>query len=108
MRTLQGVGAALVANPAFFTNIKSTDEAVARLTALPGIGPWTANYVAMRALGLPDAWPTGDLGLVRAAAKLGFVGNAKALDAHAERWRPWRAYAAFSLWMSETTETSET
>ena len=102
IRTLQALGRAVAEQPAFFTGIKTVEEAVGRLTRLPGIGPWTANYVAMRGLGLPDAWPTKDIGLVRAARALGFEGNFKALDAAAEAWRPWRAYVAFALWMSET------
>ena len=70
----------------------------ARLCALPGIGPWTAEYVAMRALGEPDAFPAGDLG-VRAA-----LGNGtgpvttKTAETIAEAWRPWRAYAVMYLW----------
>ena len=63
------------------------------LTALPGIGPWTAAYVAMRALREPDAFPEGDLGLRRALDL-----DAGALRARAEAWRPWRAYAAMLLW----------
>lgn len=71
------------------------DDAVERLCALPGIGPWTAHYIAMRALGEADAFPAGDLGLRRAAAV-----DTKELSAMAENWRPWRAYAAQHLWMS--------
>lgn len=71
------------------------DNAVEQLCALPGIGPWTANYIAMRALGEPDAFPAGDLGLQRAAAA-----DAGELTAMAEKWRPWRAYAALHLWSS--------
>ncbi len=70
------------------------ERAAAALQALPGIGPWTAQYVAMRALGAPDAFPPGDLGLRRA---LGGV-DARTLAARAEGWRPWRAYAAVHLW----------
>jgi AraC family transcriptional regulator of adaptative response / DNA-3-methyladenine glycosylase II len=70
------------------------EDAVERLCALPGIGPWTAQYIAMRALGEPDAFPEGDLGLRRA---LGV--EAAELVARSERWRPWRAYAAMHLWM---------
>jgi AraC family transcriptional regulator of adaptative response / DNA-3-methyladenine glycosylase II len=66
------------------------------MEALPGIGPWTAAYVAMRALGAPDAFPDGDLALRRA---LGDV-TAREAVALAERWRPWRAYAAMHLWTS--------
>jgi AraC family transcriptional regulator of adaptative response / DNA-3-methyladenine glycosylase II len=65
----------------------------AALLSLPGVGPWTATYVAMRALREPDAFPAGDLGLRRALS----LGE-RALEQRAERWRPWRAYAAMLLW----------
>ena len=75
---------------------------VRALQTLPGIGPWTAQYIAMRAGGQPDAFPGGDLGLRRgAAACLGRSDGALTaaeLEHHAERWRPWRAYAAMHLW----------
>ncbi|MFG1941952.1 AlkA N-terminal domain-containing protein [Nonomuraea sp. NPDC048826] len=67
-------------------------EAVKELLAVPGIGPWTAGYIALRALRDPDAWPTGDLVLDRRMAELGIPKD------HLERWRPWRAYAALHLW----------
>jgi len=77
------------------------DDAIAQLTALPGVGAWTAHYIALRALGEPDAFPTGDLGLIRAWETLTRRGvTAKELDARAEAWRPWRAYAALHLWTS--------
>ena len=66
----------------------------AALQELPGIGPWTAEYVAMRALGDPDAFPHSDLGLMQALK----LENPAALLARAEAWRPWRAYAALHLW----------
>ena len=69
---------------------------VARLVELPGIGRWTAEYIAMRALRWPDAFPVGDLGLVKASR----LKSAKSLETAAERWRPWRAYAAMHLWES--------
>lgn len=69
-------------------------EARRRLAELPGVGPWTVEYVALRALGDPDAFPAGDLGLRRA---LGGVGAREAAAA-AQRWRPWRGYAAQHLW----------
>ena len=68
------------------------------LLAIPGIGPWTASYVALRALGDRDAFPVGDLGLRRAANALGLPDDPAGLAAHAERWRPWRACAAHLLW----------
>jgi AraC family transcriptional regulator of adaptative response / DNA-3-methyladenine glycosylase II len=69
---------------------------VAKLRELPGIGPWTAEYIAMRALRWPDAFPTGDLGLMKASR----LKSARALESASERWRPWRAYAAMYLWES--------
>ncbi|WP_062463830.1 DNA-3-methyladenine glycosylase 2 family protein [Demequina soli] len=72
-------------------------EARAALLAIPGIGPWTAEYVALRALGDPDAFPAGDLVLQKAAGLDG-----RALAATAEGWRPWRAYAALHLWTAVT------
>jgi AraC family transcriptional regulator of adaptative response / DNA-3-methyladenine glycosylase II len=67
---------------------------VERLTALRGLGPWTAQYIAMRALSDPDAFPAGDLVLRRASG----IKTTAQLEPHAERWRPWRAYAAMHLW----------
>ncbi|GAA2320060.1 DNA-3-methyladenine glycosylase 2 [Nonomuraea roseoviolacea subsp. roseoviolacea] len=69
-------------------------EAVTALLDVPGIGPWTASYIALRALRDPDAWPTGDLVLTKRMAALGIPHD------HIERWRPWRAYAALHLWSS--------
>jgi AraC family transcriptional regulator of adaptative response / DNA-3-methyladenine glycosylase II len=71
------------------------EEARQKLLALPGVGPWTASYIAMRALGDPDAFPATDLGLRRALDGLGENGNPETI---AERWRPWRAYALQHLW----------
>ena len=67
---------------------------VDRLCAIRGLGPWTAQYIAMRALSDPDAFPAGDLILLRAAG----LKTAAEMERHAERWRPWRAYAAMHLW----------
>jgi AraC family transcriptional regulator, regulatory protein of adaptative response / DNA-3-methyladenine glycosylase II len=77
------------------------DETVARFTELPGVGAWTAQYVAMRALGDPDAFLPTDLGVRRAAKAAGLPDEPKALAAHAERWRPWRSYAVIRLWRAE-------
>lgn len=70
------------------------DEARRRLLAIRGIGPWTAEYVALRALRDPDAFPASDLGVLKAAAALG----QSDIAAHARSWRPWRAYAVLYLW----------
>src|SRR5207249_1001091 len=76
-----------------FERIVAPDAFLARLREVPGIGSWTAQYVAMRALGEPDAFPTGDLGLLRA---LGLKTSCE-LEKRAEAWRPWRSYASMYL-----------
>ncbi len=68
------------------------DAARAGLLAVKGVGPWTAGYVAMRALGDPDAWLPADVGVRRGLARIG------AEPERAERWRPWRSYALMHLW----------
>lgn len=85
-------------HPELLVRGASLDESIERLTGLKGIGLWTAHYIAMRVLGEPDAFPHSDLGLRKAATAIG-IDSAKLLD-HAERWRPWRAYAAIALWES--------
>jgi AraC family transcriptional regulator of adaptative response / DNA-3-methyladenine glycosylase II len=70
------------------------DAVIAQLVALPGIGAWTAHYIAMRALRWADAWPTGDIALRNA---LGYV-TAKRADELSQPWRPWRSYATLHLW----------
>ena len=72
------------------------DLVVERLDALPGVGPWTAQYLAMRALHWPDAFPAGDLGVQKALGRPGLRGA----EARAASWRPWRAYAVLHLWLS--------
>jgi AraC family transcriptional regulator of adaptative response / DNA-3-methyladenine glycosylase II len=71
-----------------------------RLAAVPGVGPWTIEMIAMRALGDADAFPASDMGVVRGAESLG-IGAGTALKARAERWRPWRAYAVQYLWATQ-------
>ncbi|MFJ2115067.1 AlkA N-terminal domain-containing protein [Streptomyces sp. NPDC087850] len=77
------------------------DRARARLTELPGCGPWTVEVIAMRALGDPDAFLPTDLGVRRAAAGLGLPSTPAALTARAAAWRPWRAYAVQYLWATD-------
>jgi len=67
------------------------------LASIPGIGPWTVEHISLRSLGDPDAFPAGDVGLIRAATRLG-LGGTVALGRRANRWRPWRGYAAHYLW----------
>jgi AraC family transcriptional regulator of adaptative response / DNA-3-methyladenine glycosylase II len=69
-----------------------------QLLALPGIGPWTAEVIAMRGLGDPDAFPASDLGVRLAATQLGLPGDARPLTERSMRWRPWRSYATQHLW----------
>ncbi|MNT35427.1 DNA-3-methyladenine glycosylase 2 [compost metagenome] len=77
---------------------------VDRLCALPGIGRWTAEYIALRAFGQPDAFPTADLGLLKSPLWGPGGISAKELAGRAEQWRPWRAYAAVYLWQSYAEE----
>ncbi|MER6242744.1 AlkA N-terminal domain-containing protein [Streptomyces griseorubiginosus] len=74
----------------------------ARLLALPGVGPWTVDVIAMRALGDPDAFLPTDLGIRRAAQELGLPSTPAALTARAAAWRPWRAYAVQYLWATDS------
>jgi AraC family transcriptional regulator of adaptative response / DNA-3-methyladenine glycosylase II len=76
------------------------DEVERQLLGLRGIGPWTASYVAMRALGDPDAFLPTDLGIKQAIQRFGHEGGRRSVAALAERWRPWRAYATQYLWAS--------
>ena len=82
-----------------------TDAEEARwvLRTLPGIGPWTADYIAMRALGHPDITLPGDLGVRRALAGLAATSTVAGIEAVTARWRPWRSYATLHLWRHEAT-----
>ncbi|MFF0059722.1 AlkA N-terminal domain-containing protein [Streptomyces microflavus] len=77
------------------------ERARAELSALPGFGPWTVEVIAMRALGDPDAFLPTDLGIRRAAERLGLPATPAALTARAADWRPWRAYAVQYLWTAD-------
>ncbi len=99
---LSSLAAAIVADPLIFGPRRSLEEAIAQLRLLPGVGAWTAQYIAMRELREPDAFPAADIGLMRAMGEGSVVRPSPAeLLAHAEQWRPWRAYAALHLWASE-------
>ncbi|MGP3911826.1 AlkA N-terminal domain-containing protein [Nonomuraea sp. 10N515B] len=94
IETLKDLAARLAEGQIDLDGGQDPAEAVTGLLEVPGIGPWTASYVALRALRDPDAWPAGDLVLKKRMAALGIT------DDHIERWRPWRAYAALHLWSS--------
>jgi AraC family transcriptional regulator of adaptative response / DNA-3-methyladenine glycosylase II len=96
--TIRTLAEAVVAGKVDLEPGADREEAVARLLELPGIGPWTAGYVAMRAIGDPDVFLPTDLAVRRGAAALGLPSSAAALERHAERWRPWRSYALIRLW----------
>jgi AraC family transcriptional regulator, regulatory protein of adaptative response / DNA-3-methyladenine glycosylase II len=92
--TVKGLASAVVNGE--LDLVRSTDHEQARtaLRAIRGIGPWTIEYIALRVLGDPDAFPSSDLGLLRSLE----LRRASELEAIAEAWRPWRAYAAIHLW----------
>lgn len=73
---------------------------IAALCALPGIGPWTAHYVAMRALSWPDAFPPNDIAVMKAMKQRFGTATAREAEAQSQAWRPWRAYAVLRLWSS--------
>ncbi|QXX75788.1 putative bifunctional transcriptional activator/DNA repair enzyme AlkA [Methylovirgula sp. HY1] len=103
---LTALAAAVAADPLIFGLRATLDEAVLRLRGLAGVGEWTAQYIAMRELREPDAFPAADLGLMRAIGLLeGRQPSPKELLARAENWRPWRAYAAQHLWAAEALPT---
>jgi AraC family transcriptional regulator of adaptative response / DNA-3-methyladenine glycosylase II len=97
--TLYAVAAAVVADPDLLGVHVGLEEAIERLRSIRGVGEWTAQYIALRQLREPDAFPAADIGLLRAFADdTGRRPAARELLALAEKWRPWRAYAAQHLW----------
>lgn len=98
--TLQRLAAA-VADGALELHVQDgADELVRRLCALPGIGPWTAEYIALRGFGEADAFPAADLGLLKAPVWGSEGITVKQLLARSQAWRPWRAYAAVHIWQN--------
>jgi len=97
--SLTALAAAVMGDAKLFHLDQDLAGATVRLRALPGVGEWTAQYIAMRALREPDAFPAADIGLLRAmSASNGKRPTPAALLARAEKWRPWRSYAAQHLW----------
>jgi AraC family transcriptional regulator, regulatory protein of adaptative response / DNA-3-methyladenine glycosylase II len=97
-RTLRELAGRLAAGTLVIDVGADRHEARRQLLEIPGVGPWTASYVALRALGDPDVLLAEDLGVRRAAATIGLPTSPRQLLAHAERWRPWRSYATHHLW----------
>ncbi|MGV8959543.1 MAG: AlkA N-terminal domain-containing protein [Stenotrophomonas sp.] len=94
--TIRALASACADGRLDFSSAQHLASFIQRCTALPGIGPWTANYIALRALGLPDAFPAGDLVLQQilgGATRL----SERATEARSQAWRPWRAYAVLHL-----------
>lgn len=96
-QTIRSLAQAVSERRISFDSVTDVEEFQKRLCELPGIGNWTAQYIAMRALGDPDALPSGDLGLLRATS----LRSERELEQRAETWRPWRAYAAIYLWQGD-------
>ena len=95
-RTISCLARAVLDGKISFSGVVDVENFLTRLCELPGIGSWTAQYIAMRALREPDAFPSGDLGLLRAAG----LRSPRELESRAEVWQPWRAYAAMYLWQT--------
>ena len=100
--SIRALAAAVSRGDLVFGTSPGLEDAIARLCAISGIGPWTANYIAMRAFGEPDAFPASDLGLRRALGNRRRTLSAARVARIAEDWRPWRAYAAIHLWTAVT------
>jgi AraC family transcriptional regulator of adaptative response / DNA-3-methyladenine glycosylase II len=94
VKALQALAAAVNEGRLALHGGAPVEETLDALRALPGVGDWTAQVVAMRALAWPDAWPASDIGLMNALGHR----DAKHITALAEPWRPWRAYAVMRLW----------
>jgi AraC family transcriptional regulator of adaptative response / DNA-3-methyladenine glycosylase II len=101
-RALLALAEAVLADPLLFQPLGTVEETVARLRTIRGVGEWTAQYIALRAVREPDAFPASDIGLLRGAAIRGGLRPSPAeLNGRAEPWRPWRAYAAQHLWAAD-------
>ncbi|HVC12072.1 MAG TPA: adenosine deaminase, partial [Burkholderiales bacterium] len=95
-RSIAALAGALARGELDLTPGAEVEATLARLRAIPGVGEWTAQYVAMRALAWPDAFPHTDYGVMKALK----LDDPKRVLAAAEAWRPWRAYAVMHLWQS--------
>jgi len=102
VQTLKNWIAYYAENQDLFEQYPSIDSLEKQLCAIKGIGPWTVNYIAMRGLSEPDAFPAADLGIIKALSPPDKKLSVKEITAKAEHWRPWRAYAALYLWQSHS------
>src|SRR5581483_2912612 len=103
LRTLKALAEASVADAGLFRPLGGVEETVVRLRRIHGIGEWTAQYIALRAVREMDAFPVTDIGLLRGAAHMnGAKSTHASLLERAESWRPWRAYAAQHLWAADS------
>jgi AraC family transcriptional regulator of adaptative response / DNA-3-methyladenine glycosylase II len=106
---LEALARTVAADPTIFTPRADLESAIAALKALPGVGEWTAQYIALRELREPDAFPQADIGLLRAMTdEAGVRPTPAALLDRAEAWRPWRAYAAQHLWAADAINLQKT
>jgi AraC family transcriptional regulator of adaptative response / DNA-3-methyladenine glycosylase II len=95
--TIRAVARAALKGDVNFSSSSDAQTFAEQLCEIPGIGRWTAQYVAMRALREPDAYPVADLGLLRALG----ITSSRELEQRSEAWKPWRAYASMYLWCVE-------
>jgi AraC family transcriptional regulator of adaptative response / DNA-3-methyladenine glycosylase II len=100
IRALQSLARMVAEEGLVLDRTADREQTVERLQRIPGVGPWTAAYIAMRALGDPDAFPATDLALRRALEQQDVAADPKSVEARAQAWRPWRAYATHHLWAS--------
>jgi AraC family transcriptional regulator of adaptative response / DNA-3-methyladenine glycosylase II len=106
-RSLKALAEATVADPKLFRPLGTIEEAVERLRRIRGVGEWTAQYIALRAMREMDAFPASDIGLLRGISMMdGIRPTSASLLNRAEKWRPWRAYAAQHLWVADAVATS--
>ncbi|MBM3601695.1 MAG: DNA-3-methyladenine glycosylase 2 family protein [Alphaproteobacteria bacterium] len=106
-KALRSLAEAALADPHLFQPLATVEETVARLSAISGIGDWTAHYIALRAVRETDAFPASDIGILRGAAVNGTRPKPAELTLRAEPWRPWRAYAAQHLWAADAARSQD-
>jgi AraC family transcriptional regulator of adaptative response / DNA-3-methyladenine glycosylase II len=107
--SLRALAEAAVVDPNLFRPVGTMEEALVRLRTIRGVGEWTAQYIALRALREMDAFPASDVGLLRGVAIVdGAQSTSASLLNRAESWRPWRAYAAQHLWAADAAAVAAT